>query len=355
VDAQVDQVRASFGSSLPPDEAQILREINGLSSLRSTIEQSYLPATNIDPAYTAMVEGLIDGLSLDQARDADGDEDGNLPMTRTGGLLDSLLRAEAAHTSFETSVFSAQTGDPNALIEYTNAIGYDQLYAYQAERFGHFATGAQRSLLARIEEGTAWNAISMQYAGLQIDPSHLEGKTPAQVRSAFTAALAAYPSYQQEAQNRLEITGQLIDQIAARADHASDAAWWRAAWLLVGALLAFALWLAFSVAVRRSVVRPVQALTGAAREVAEAAGRELSRVADDDGRAAAAARGPGDRARRDRRPGDGVQPGTAQRLGAAGTPGAQPAQRGGDVRQRRPPGQQPDRPPALADRRDRAR
>jgi signal transduction histidine kinase len=44
----------------------------------------------------------------------------------------------------------------------------------------------------------------------------------------------------------------------------------------------FAVWIAFSGAVRRSVVRPVQALTGAAQQVAEVAGRELARVADED-------------------------------------------------------------------------
>ncbi|MGW3466581.1 ATP-binding protein, partial [Streptomyces olivaceoviridis] len=65
-------------------------------------------------------------------------------------------------------------------------------------------------------------------------------------------------------------------------DGAADGARWRAGLLLSGALIAFALWIAFAVLVRRSVVRPVQALTGAAREVAEVAGRELARVADDD-------------------------------------------------------------------------
>ncbi|MEE4543320.1 ATP-binding protein [Streptomyces sp. V4-01] len=274
VDAQVGRVRTTFGGRLPEAEAQILRELNGLGSLRSTIEQSYLPADNIDPTYTAMVDGLIDGLGLD-----DGS---TLSTTRTGALLDSLLRAEAAHSAFETSVFSAQTADANALIEFNNAVGYEQLYAYQVTRFGRFGTDAQRSELGGIERGAAWNAISMQYAGLQIDPSALETTDPGRVTGALSHALAAYPGYRQQAQNRLAITGDLIGQIAGRARTASSDAWWRAAWLLGATLLAFALWLAFSVAVRRSVVRPVQALTGAAAEVAEVAGRELARVADDD-------------------------------------------------------------------------
>ncbi len=274
VDAQVTQVRRTFGSRLPAAEAQILREINGLTSLRSTIEQSYLPADNIDPTYIGLVDGLIDGLGLDN-----GD---SLSSTRTGALLDSLLRAEAAHSAFETSVFSAQTADANALIEFNNAVGYEQLYTSQAGRFGRVASDAQRTQLNGIERGSAWNDINMQYAGLQIDPSSLETSDPAKVRSALTRALNAYPGYQRQAQNRLAITGDLIGQIASRAQRASDAAWWRAAWLLGGTVLAFALWLGFSVAVRRSVIRPVQALTGAASEVAEVAGRELARVADDD-------------------------------------------------------------------------
>lgn len=274
VDTQVDKVRATFGSRIPTAEAQVLKEINGLGSLRATIEQSGLPADNIDPAYTTTVDGLIDGLGLDRSTDLDSQ--------RTGSLLDSLLRAEAAHASFETCVFSAQTGDTNALIEFNNAVGSDQLYTYQAGRFGRFATDQQRSLLAGIEQSPAWNAIALQYAGLQIDPSSLEAKTPAQLRPALDNALRAYPGYRQQAQDRLRITNDLIDQIAHQADRTSDSTWWRAAWLLGGALLGFVLWLGFSVAIRRSVVRPVQALTGAAVEVAEVAGRELARVADDD-------------------------------------------------------------------------
>jgi signal transduction histidine kinase len=274
VDTEVGEVREAFGARLPEAEAQILRELNGLGSLRATIEQSYLPADNIDPTYTAMVDGLIDGLGLD-----DG---GTLSTTRTGALLDSLLRADAAHSAFETSVFSALTADTNALIEFNNAVGYEQLYGYQVSRFGRFGTDAQRSELGGVERGAAWNAINMQYAGLQIDPSALETTDPGRVRGALRQALSAYPGYRQQAQNRLAITGDLISQIAGRARTASSDAWWRAAWLLGATLLAFALWLAFSVAVRRSVVRPVQALTGAAGEVAEVAGRELARVADDD-------------------------------------------------------------------------
>lgn len=121
VDEQVEKVRDSFGDRLPDGEAQALKEVNGLTSLRGTVEQSYLPADNIDPAYTNAAQTLIDGLGLDR--------NPALAATFTGNLLDSLLRADAAHGSFETGVFSARTGDTNALIEFTGAVGSYELYA----------------------------------------------------------------------------------------------------------------------------------------------------------------------------------------------------------------------------------
>nr|WP_202497361.1 ATP-binding protein [Streptomyces sp. SID5469] len=274
VDAQVDKVRGTFGDRLPDTEAQALKEINGLGSLRGTIEEGYLPADNIDPAYTNAAKGLLDGLGLDR--------NAALAATFTGNLLDSLLRADAAHSSFETSVFSATTGDSNALIEFTNAVGSYELYTYQADRFARFATERQADELSGIEHSTAQREIAEAYAELQIDPSGLQANTPSRIRAAFADALRDYPAYPKQAESRLKIAASLIGQIADRADDASSEAWWRAGLLLAAALLGFVLWLAFSVAVRRSVVRPVEALTDAAQEVFDITSRELARVADDD-------------------------------------------------------------------------
>ncbi len=275
VDAQVEKVRDTFGDRLPDNEAQALREINGLETLRDTVEQSYLPADNIDPAYTSASDSLIDGLDLEH--------NANLSTTFTGNLLDSVLRADAAHSSFETSVFSATTGDSNALIEFTNAVGSYDLYTYQAARFARFATEDQADQLSGIEHTPAQRLIAEAYAELQIDPSGLQASTPGAVRKAFADAMSDYPAYPQQAASRLKITNSMIGQIASRADSASSSASWRAGLLLNLALIGFALWLFFVVVVRRSVVRPVQALTGAAKQVAaEVAGRELARVADDD-------------------------------------------------------------------------
>ncbi|CCK26668.1 sensor-like histidine kinase [Streptomyces davaonensis JCM 4913] len=274
VDAQVVKVRETFGDRLPQTEAQALKEIGALGSLRDTIEQGYLPADNIDPAYTNAAKGVIDGLGLDR--------NAGLAATFTGNLLDSLLRTDAAHSAFETGVFSASTGDSNALIEFIGAVGSYEVYTYQADRFARFATTEQTEELRGIEHSSPQALIVREYAELQIDPGTLQADSPDEIRRSFQAALVSYPAYREQAEIRLGITASLIDQIADRADDASGDAAWRAGLLLALALFGFAFWFALSVMVRRSVVRPVQALTGAAREVAEVADRELARVADDD-------------------------------------------------------------------------
>lgn len=274
VDDQVQTVREVFGGDLPDTESNALRQVEGLSSLRQSVEQSYLPADNIDPAYSNAANDLIDGLGLDRNT--------SLASTFTGNLLDSLLRADAAHGAFETNVLAATTGDTNALIEFTNAVGAYDLYQHQAGRFARFATEGQARQLADIEHTKAQSAIAEAFAELQIDPTKLVSGNQDQIRRAVKDALSDYPAYHDQAAARLTITTSLIGQIAARADATDRAAELRASLLLGGALLGFVLWLALSVLVRRSVIRPVQALTGVAHEVAEVAGRELARVADDD-------------------------------------------------------------------------
>ncbi|EGX55873.1 sensor-like histidine kinase, partial [Streptomyces zinciresistens K42] len=274
VNAQVRQVREAFGDGLPRTEAQALNGVEGLSSLRDTVEGGYLPASNIDPAYTRAADQLIDGLGLDLSP--------ALSTSATGNMLDSLLRAGAAHSAFETAVFSASTGDSNALVEFIDAVGAYDEYNRQTDRFARFATEAQAETLYGIRYTAAQSTISRQFAELQVDPGAVQGDSPAEIRASLAAALGSYGAYRDQAATRLDITTSLIGQLADEADGASRDAAWRAVLLLGLALLGLAVWLVLAVLVRRSVVRPVQALTGAAAEVAEVARRELARVADDD-------------------------------------------------------------------------
>ena len=114
-----------------------------------------------------------------------------------------------------------------------------------------------------IERSAEENDVTSQFAELQVDPSSLQSQTTRELREKIAAG-------ERQAGTRLGITRTLIRQTAAQADSLSANAL-RKAWSMLGAaLLGFAAWLAFCVLVRRSVIRPLMALTGSAQQVVEA-------------------------------------------------------------------------------------
>ncbi|WP_374215235.1 sensor histidine kinase [Streptomyces sp. NEAU-Y11] len=266
-DDQADAVRSAFGSELPEEESRALGYVQRLSVLRDKVERGSVPAAGIDPAYAAAVGYLIDGLGLDGYTGSS-----SAPVI---ALLDAVLRADAAHAAFEGGVFSAQTRDANAVTEYTRAVGAHRIFEEQSERFARIADPYQVLRLDGIERNAEQNGIEDRFAELQIDPGSLQGQSPAQLRTTMAAET-------RQAEARLTITRTLIGDIAGRADGLSDAALYQALALLALAVLGFAAWLGFSFLVRRSVVRPLAALTGAAHQVVEVAGEELAKVEDDD-------------------------------------------------------------------------
>lgn len=266
-DAQVAAVRTAFAAGLPPEEVQALDYIRRLGVLRDRLERGYVAVADVDPAYASAVDYLIDGIGLDRYS-------GTSSSTVTA-LLDTVLRADAAHASFESAVFSAQTRDANALNEYSRAVDSHALYDQQSRRFQRIATPGQVLTMDGIERSAEQNGVKAQFAQLQIDPGALQGKTPAQLRSAIADGT-------RQSETRLGITRSLIEQTAAEADTASAGALRGSLYLLGLAVLGFVVWLAFSVLVRRSVVRPLVALTDAAQQVVDVASEELARVADDE-------------------------------------------------------------------------
>nr|WP_037644803.1 ATP-binding protein [Streptomyces hygroscopicus] len=266
-DERATAVRSAFGADLPKEEARALDYVQRLSVLRDKVERGSVPAAEIDPAYAAAVGYLIDGIGLDHFSGS--------PSSSAVELVDTVLRADAAHAAFEGGVFSAQTRDANALTEYTRAVGAHRVFEEQSERFARIADPDQVLRLDGIERHAEENGFEDRFAQLKIDPSSLQGQSTRELRTVMAAGT-------RQAGARLEITRSLIDQIADRADDLSRDALHKALALLALAVLGFAAWLGFSILVRRSVVRPLAALTGAAHQVVEVAGEELAKVEDDD-------------------------------------------------------------------------
>ncbi|MEU5094995.1 ATP-binding protein [Streptomyces sp. NPDC020996] len=266
-DRQAAAVRSAFAPDLPHEEAQALDYIRGLGVLRAKLERGYVSVADIDPAYASAVDYLIDGIGLDRYS--------GTSSSSVTARLDAVLRADAAHAAFESAVFSAQTRDANPLTEYSRAVDARALYDHQAQRFQRIAAPDEVLRMEGIERSAEQNGIKAQYAQLQIDPGALQGKSPAELRKAMADG-------DRQSETRLGITRSLIEQTAVQADAASSKALRGALYLVGLALLGFVAWLAFCVLVRRSVVRPLVALTDAAQQVVDVAGEELARVADDD-------------------------------------------------------------------------
>jgi signal transduction histidine kinase len=268
-DAQAQAVIHAYGSDLPIAESQALSQVANLSDIRSQITVGDLAAANIDDAYDAASQALLDGLGLTSS------QSGSVTLSQT---LDALLRADSAHAAYETGLLSAQTDDSDALIEFIAAVGDLNQYQYQEERFDELAAPAQGTALGLVDYNPAQSQLTSAYAVLEDNPGALSGDTSTGVPQ----ALQLYPTIAQEAATRQRTVQALAQQLAGSADHAATDAGWRAAILLVLALLIFSIWVTLSVLIRHSVVRPVQRLTSAAHKVAEVSGRELARVADDD-------------------------------------------------------------------------
>lgn len=266
-DQQVTAVRSAFGSGLAKEEDRALGYVHSLGVLRDKVERGSVPAAGIDPAYANAVGYLIDGIGLDRFSGSSS--------ASVIELLDTVLRADAAHAAFESGVFSAQTDDANALTEYTRAAGAHRVYEEQTDRFGRIAEPDQVLRLEGIERSAEDNGFDAKFAELQIDPASLQGQSPQALRKAIDAGT-------RQAEDRLAITRALTGQIADRAESLSQDAVNKAVAMLGLAVLGFAAWLGFSFLVRRSVVRPLSALTGAAHQVVEVAGEELARVEDED-------------------------------------------------------------------------
>ena len=268
-DKQVQVVRRTFGSSLPAAEEEALQQISALSQIRTQVTEGQLAADNIDSGYGSASAALLDGLGLTTSHS------GDVSLTET---LDALLQADSDHAAYETSLLSAQTGNEEALTEFNATVGDLAMYQEQEARFGELASAPQYSALqSAVDYNAEESQLNTVYAGLEIGTS--SGSLPS---VSSTTETSVYTDVSMESDARQRAVESLVLQIAHTADSDASSAGWRTIILLILAALVFLTWVTLSVLIRHSVVRPVQRLTAAARNVAEVSGRELARVADED-------------------------------------------------------------------------
>ncbi|MEZ0067787.1 signal transduction histidine kinase [Streptacidiphilus sp. MAP12-20] len=276
-DHQADKVRSTFGSSLPVDIAAVLDGMSAaLDTPRTAVADGKLPTDNIDTAYNPLTEALLNGLHLTAPQQ-------DQTTARLADELEALLWVNAAHAQFETALLSAQTGNVDALSQFSATEGAFRLYQFQLARFQQIANNAPRAkLVGNIDFNVHETALDAAHAELLLQASGMGDTRKLSKAEGWQRAQNLQPDVVAESQQRLAITRQLIPEIAAEAHAASVQAWWQASLLLGLAALIFFGWVALLALIRRSILGPLQRVTEAARRVSELSAQELARVADED-------------------------------------------------------------------------
>lgn len=260
-DATVD-TRAALGTDLTPALGAALAKLDTLLATRAAVLGRTAQAGDVLSAFGGAVADLIDALAL--ARQAAAGSVG----ARQLGALESLLQANEHSSAAGAALIARIAGSapPSA----ADAAALERL---QTARFTQLAEQAQVDLLTTVGTG----ATTQQLAGLA-------GAAPpaasAPGRDARIAAATTAVESQDDLRRLVEdrIARDVTDTAAGQALGARLAAG------VIGllALGVLVLVVMLSVAVGRSISRPLQRLTRAATAVADLSQLELIRVADEE-------------------------------------------------------------------------
>jgi signal transduction histidine kinase len=264
-DARIAALQADKSVTLPKAVASAVGSTQDLAKLRAGVAAKALRPDEVVGGYAAIITKLIVALDLEYG------EDVSTPEGRQVVALDAALRLDEA-TSYGVTylLIIAASKDPAALIPYYADLSAVGLWGDRLTRFG---TSAQLTLYQTLQsKGLA--KLGPAFA----DPLHANPLTSlAQVSAEqVLPALESLVSVGTDVENKIinDVTG----TVEARRNSALTTAY------LVGGLAVLVLLVAIllSLAVARSVVRPLTRLTASADRVARLSEAELVRVADDE-------------------------------------------------------------------------
>ncbi|MDM4721081.1 nitrate- and nitrite sensing domain-containing protein [Micromonospora sp. WMMA1363] len=265
VDDRVADLRATRGESLPSEVAAALDEIRTLADLRAAVLAGTATPDEVMDAYGPVNLALIDSLRLPFTVDT------NTAAGRQVLALDGLLRTDEALGACATLVVLVKaTNDPAAIISYVASVA-----ALQVDnlRFRSLITAEQYEL-ARLNDAAVTARTSPDFLSRSLlDPVGAVRHVPLEALFRSAQSMITLGQFVEK-----KIVADVIAEVTAEQRRALTVAY------LVGAaaLLVLSLVLVLSVAVARTVARPLSRLTRSADRVARVAEAELTRVADDE-------------------------------------------------------------------------
>ncbi|MBS2538138.1 HAMP domain-containing protein, partial [Catenulispora sp. NF23] len=295
-DSQVQQVTSDYGSSATPTLTAALAAVSDLSYVRELpategMSQNYVLQAHVqqlvDTVYGAIDSQMVSALDFG-GHAADGG-----PAASLESELSALYSGDMAESQREASLTAFASGPTefNAGEEYATALRWDQVAQVQFGLVQQSTAASDRNAIAdllrsaqaevfrgyqdRAEAmyGLAFDPIRGVSGATQVNPQTIQTLSD---RTSLTAA------FETASNSRAGAEAQITDRIIGLArDNAQQAELTVALLIGIGVLAAGGL-MVLSGLIRRSVVRPVLALTRAATRVARAAAADLERVTDED-------------------------------------------------------------------------
>jgi signal transduction histidine kinase len=257
VDDSVEQLRSDSGDR----SAELTAALDRFASLDGvrdrTLGRRQSPSS-LEESYGGVVEALIGALRLTSA--AQLDAWGRVQLD----AVDSLLRANAAASRSGVSMLLALGGGASAAV----VEDVEAQRVYEA-RFRLVAAPEQMTLLDAVQRSATGRRIGALTDAVRAEP-----------RGSRLTVADALPTTVSYVNLRRILHDRIVGEVAAQAQRRAAAARSTSAAATAVALLLVLSVVLLNVKVYRSIARPLRRLTRAASMVAELAGNELARVAD---------------------------------------------------------------------------
>ena len=268
---EVATLRGSLTGGQSPGLQTALAKLRTLSTLRTRVLRRNVSPQAVNAGFGAAIGSLVDALGLSQGVAAGS------TGARQQTALDALLRSDEENSSAGAGLL-AMVAQARATADVRTAVASAaRLAELEAGRFQQLAKPAQVELFRAAESGPAADRVDRLRGRL------LGNRLPARERERAVLASEIFSAVESESGLRRMVQDKIARDIAVEAQRAATRA--RLAGLAFGGL-AIVLLVAvvlLSVAIGRSIARPLRRLTVAAGKVADLAQAELIRVTDEEG------------------------------------------------------------------------
>ncbi|MBZ9645426.1 nitrate- and nitrite sensing domain-containing protein [Streptomyces sp. PSKA30] len=275
VEDRITALKRFFEGEPPAELDEAVAGLGGFDLFRNQIRLRLTTPDRVNSVFDQAIRALLDALEVTVGRTSDEAAD------RGYATIQALLRANEA-SSRAAALTMRLVLDPRPVADGSGDIALEirtavEVQKREANEFRRHAEPKQAELFRRVDTGEAARHVAALRAEVEVDLADSGRRA-----SDDLPASHVYGEIETDAAVRHLLEDRIGEEIEHHAR--AEAAQARLA-ALVFAVLAVVLFLGtvfLSVAIGRSIAGPLRRLTGAATQVADLAGQELVRVADDE-------------------------------------------------------------------------